>query len=250
MFQIPDVDTLGVSPIASTSTKNNRHSLWVYTIAGAFVGLLVITAITLWLSFQTQPVKVRDTSTTYSLGAKTSALLTGGVDTPATKSKVNSESTVSKMWLKENFGIRPGVLDDQNICLKVTICSDTADPDQDGLINIYEYNYSTDPNDPDTDKDGLTDTIELFVYFSNPKQKDSDQDLVSDFDELKQCGDPILSGQSLTLEKRAQIASDLAIFPARQPTLSSWRAASATDDDIKNGYLSSGCQSAEEAKPN
>jgi hypothetical protein len=244
LFAIPDLQETMVNqkPIGASVTGSS-HRTWVYVFAGAFIGLLAITAVTLWLSFQTNPVKVRDTSR-ISLPAEPAqvALLTGGDKTPATQSKLNTENSMSKDWLVKNFAIRTGVLDENGKCLKATVCSETADPDQDGLINLYEYNYGTDPNDPDTDKDGLTDTIELFVYYSNPKLKDSDSDLLTDFEELKACGDPIKSDELLSESRKAQFISDMALFPARQPTLGMFKKAGATDQDIKNGYLKIGCE--------
>lgn len=32
-----------------------------------------------------------------------------------------------------------------------------SDPDEDNLSNLKEYNYNSNPLDPDTDKDGLLD---------------------------------------------------------------------------------------------
>jgi hypothetical protein len=43
-----------------------------------------------------------------------------------------------------------------------------GDPDQDGLINLYEYQYGTDPLHWDTDDDGLSDYDEIFHYGTDP----------------------------------------------------------------------------------
>lgn len=244
LFQIPDIDTTQDKPtIPHSSLRKTNHSVIVYGIAGAFLGLIAITAFTLWLSFYKDPAKVADHDTPSSSRPSLSiALLTGGETTPATQSLLNKETKVTAAWLQNNFEIRPGVLNPEGLCLKKTICDDTADPDQDGLINLYEYNYGVDPNDPDTDKDGLIDTVELFVYYSNPKQKDSDADIANDFEELKVCTDPIQTvPDKMLLQRRSQIASDLTIFPYKQPTLSLMKGSAATDDDIKNGYWVGEC---------
>lgn len=47
------------------------------------------------------------------------------------------------------------------------------DFDNDGLINSDEIKYGTDPRDPDTDKDGVCDYAEVYLYNSRPGQKDS-----------------------------------------------------------------------------
>ncbi len=42
------------------------------------------------------------------------------------------------------------------------------DPDHDGLTNLQEFQQGTDPNNPDTDGDGLTDGQEVLIYHTNP----------------------------------------------------------------------------------
>ena len=42
------------------------------------------------------------------------------------------------------------------------------DPDHDGLTNLQEFQMGTDPNNPDTDGDGLTDGQEVLLYKTNP----------------------------------------------------------------------------------
>jgi MYXO-CTERM domain-containing protein len=55
------------------------------------------------------------------------------------------------------------------------------DPDGDGLTNAEEAGLGTDPNDPDTDDDGLTDGIEVRGENpTNPLDPDSDDDLLCD----------------------------------------------------------------------
>lgn len=47
------------------------------------------------------------------------------------------------------------------------------DFDNDGLINSDELKYSTDPRNPDTDKDGICDYAEVYIYNTRPGQKDT-----------------------------------------------------------------------------
>lgn len=42
------------------------------------------------------------------------------------------------------------------------------DPDHDGLTNLQEFQNGTDPHNPDTDGDGLTDAQEVLVYHTSP----------------------------------------------------------------------------------
>jgi hypothetical protein len=59
-------------------------------------------------------------------------------------------------------------------------CSDYDDPDQDGLLNLEEATLGTDPNNPDSDTDGLLDGEEVQTYQTDPNNADSDQDGLSD----------------------------------------------------------------------
>ncbi|NMH65501.1 PQQ-binding-like beta-propeller repeat protein [Shewanella salipaludis] len=64
----------------------------------------------------------------------------------------------------------------------------SLDPDLDGLTNLQEFAVRTLPNDPDTDKDGLTDGEELTVNHTNPLAADSDQDGLNDGIEVNTYG--------------------------------------------------------------
>jgi len=66
------------------------------------------------------------------------------------------------------------------------------DDDGDGLSNVAESAIGTDPNNPDTDGDGLTDGQEVNVYGTDPNDPDSDNDGLSDGDEVNTYGtDPL-----------------------------------------------------------
>jgi hypothetical protein len=64
------------------------------------------------------------------------------------------------------------------------------DPDHDGLTNFQEFNARTDPNNPDTDGDGLTDADELNTYKTFPDKADSDGDGIPDGVEVQKGTDP------------------------------------------------------------
>ncbi len=62
--------------------------------------------------------------------------------------------------------------------------SDAAlDSDGDGLTNLGEFQNGTDPNDGDTDNDGLSDGDEVNQYGSDPLDTDTDDDGLNDGDE-------------------------------------------------------------------
>ena len=67
------------------------------------------------------------------------------------------------------------------------------DTDGDGLTDGEEVKiYGTDPNNPDTDGDGLTDGDEVHKYHTNPRLADTDGDGLTDGEEvLKYHTDPL-----------------------------------------------------------
>jgi outer membrane protein OmpA-like peptidoglycan-associated protein len=62
--------------------------------------------------------------------------------------------------------------------------SEAEDDDEDGLTNIEERRYGTDPNEGDTDGDGVKDGPEVNRYRSNPLRIDTDEDGITDGDEI------------------------------------------------------------------
>jgi len=59
-----------------------------------------------------------------------------------------------------------------------------ADYDEDGLTNSTERDLGTDPENPDTDGDGLTDGDEVRKYYTDPKKSDTDGDNLTDYAEV------------------------------------------------------------------
>jgi hypothetical protein len=72
---------------------------------------------------------------------------------------------------------------------EVANCLDTDD-DGDGVPDATENVLGTDPENADSDGDGLSDGAEVNVHFTNPSEGDSDGDGVSDRDELVAGADP------------------------------------------------------------
>jgi hypothetical protein len=58
------------------------------------------------------------------------------------------------------------------------------DDDKDGLVNFDEYRYFTSPRDIDSDNDQLSDFDEVCCFFTNPIAKDTDQDGLDDLQEI------------------------------------------------------------------
>ncbi|MFX0061256.1 MAG: hypothetical protein ACFFC7_03650 [Candidatus Hermodarchaeota archaeon] len=59
-----------------------------------------------------------------------------------------------------------------------------GDYDEDGLTNYDEGLEGTDPQNPDTDSDGLLDGEEVHTYSTNPKNSHSDNDGLTDYQEV------------------------------------------------------------------
>lgn len=72
--------------------------------------------------------------------------------------------------------------------------SDLNDDDEDGLTNIQEERFGTDPHNPDSDNDGLKDGEEVNRYKTDPLKPDTDGDGLTDGDEvMKYRTDPTLT---------------------------------------------------------
>lgn len=61
--------------------------------------------------------------------------------------------------------------------------AEKGDSDGDDLLDTEEKQLGTDPNNPDTDGDHLTDGQEVKILKTNPLKVDSDGDGVSDWDQ-------------------------------------------------------------------
>ncbi|MFX0030624.1 MAG: LamG-like jellyroll fold domain-containing protein [Candidatus Hermodarchaeota archaeon] len=59
-----------------------------------------------------------------------------------------------------------------------------SDGDLDGLINVLEFNYKTNPHNNDTDNDRLIDGDEIHAYSSDPLDSDTDEDGILDGEEV------------------------------------------------------------------
>jgi eukaryotic-like serine/threonine-protein kinase len=62
----------------------------------------------------------------------------------------------------------------------ITATYENSDPDHDSLTNKQEAILGTDPNNSDTDGDGLTDGQEVNIYGTDPKKRDTDNDSIPD----------------------------------------------------------------------
>lgn len=77
--------------------------------------------------------------------------------------------------------------------------SELEDTDGDRLSTQQEFELGTDPNNPDSDNDGLFDGEEVLIYHTNPLNNDSDGDGYTDGAEVQNNYDPNGPGRLLNL---------------------------------------------------
>jgi M6 family metalloprotease-like protein len=85
--------------------------------------------------------------------------------------------------IQENSGFTVAISGSKILSLK--------DSDGDGLFDYVEERLGTDPRNPDTDSDGLTDREEVLKYGTDPLRSDTDGDGLADGDEIKYGTDPL-----------------------------------------------------------
>lgn len=106
-------------------------------------------------------------------------------------------------------------------CTELVLCGDKADPDRDGLDNVSEFNAGSDPNNPDSDSDGLADGDETNIFNTDLLLARTFRDgEYSDLDFAKG-GYDVSTNQPYTNERLFDIKSKIKQFGLHQPTLSS-----------------------------
>ncbi|MDP2895738.1 MAG: right-handed parallel beta-helix repeat-containing protein [bacterium] len=76
-----------------------------------------------------------------------------------------------------------------------------GDADDEGLSDLEEYRYLTDPHKPDTDGDGVPDGEEVLVHGTDPILADTDNDGAPDGKEVAQGTDPLDPWDAFTIIK-------------------------------------------------
>ncbi len=131
---------------------------------------------------------------------------------PAPEPEANPEVTTPAEWLSRYF--------ETETCVELALCGDKSDPDRDGLDNKSEYDSATDPNNPDSDSDGVADGDEVLVFNSDPLLlRTYREGEYSDADFVKG-GYDIQTNAPYTNERMQTIKMMVKQYGLHQPTLS------------------------------
>lgn len=105
-------------------------------------------------------------------------------------------------------------------CQNLDQCGDEADPDRDGLKNLKEFKKESDPNNSDSDQDGLSDGDEVYVFGSKPGDARTAGDpLYNDGQYITGGYNPMNKDASFSAEEIANLSAKMKEFGLHQPTI-------------------------------
>ncbi len=123
---------------------------------------------------------------------KLASLSSGGTQDIAFVEVSDHEADAAGQHLSPGPAFETGSLDSGNIDRWFTIADPVLDLDNDGLADLDEIDYNTDPNNDDTDGDGIVDGTEVYTSGTDPLNDDTDYDGIVDGTEVYTSGtDPL-----------------------------------------------------------
>ncbi len=134
--------------------------------------------------------------------------------------KSNPEVTTPGDWLSKYFK--------SETCTEINVCGDKSDPDKDGLDNRGEYDSATDPNNADSDADGLADGDEKSIFGSDPLLARSYRDGEYNDADFAKGGYDINTNLPFAPDKLTAIQASIKEKGLHQPTLTTLGEAAVT----------------------
>ncbi len=117
-----------------------------------------------------------------------------------------------KEWLIKYFNAEA--------CSEDKVCGPDADPENDGLQNHDEFALGTDPNNKDSDQDGISDGDEANVFLSNALQSHTARDpQYNDADFIKGAYNIANPSQKYTPTELKALTDRMKAFGLHQPTV-------------------------------
>jgi len=127
---------------------------------------------------------------------------------PASENQSNLDFKTPEEWRNKYF---PD-------CADAKMCGDDADPDNDGLTNLQEQELDSDPNNNDSDQDGLADGDEVAIFQSSPTENHTAKDpQYSDADFVKG-GYDLATNKLMDAKKIAELSDKMKTLGLHQPT--------------------------------
>lgn len=180
------------SPQVTTPSGVSKRTIWIIT--GSLV-MLTLVVVVVWFVFFNKPKE--------SPPAVVAPKEQAAPETP--------EVTTSSEWLLKFF--------DSETCTEIGRCGDESDPDRDGLKNKVEFERSTDPNNSDSDMDGIADGDEVNVFGSEPLQTQTYKGVPFNDADFVKGGYNFTNDVRYSPEELADIKSKIREFGLHQPTI-------------------------------
>jgi hypothetical protein len=250
----PELDDLDENDESSLQKpQKDTKKILMFGLIGVII-LLLVASLALFFLSQNKPSPV--TTNTNTASSKPASIApssnsenvppviqnkTGSVDSPASKSAVNLGATnVSADWLLTSFSKVKNAVGEDGACKLQNVCGAKADYDKDGLNNLDEYIYGANPQIQDTDDDGISDKDELFIYHTDPKNPDTNGNTYKDGVEITNCYDPNIFSKKYSKTKLNEISTNVNksfVNGLSEPTINTMKEAGAKAGELEKGYL-------------
>ncbi len=196
--------TSSVSPSATSTTKNSNEISIPNSGMSIKKKLLIIAGVAIILIIAT-------ISAFYVFNKKSSTPDEIVSNENMTEQPTNPEVTTPGEWLQRYFGAET--------CTELVTCGDKSDPDRDGLDNKAEYDTGTDPNNNDSDSDGIADGDESLIFNSDPLLSKTFREGEYRDSDFIRGGYDVQTNEPYTNERLTTIKTTIKQYGLHQPTL-------------------------------